>query len=166
MNPRNLPITLTIVVCSCSVLYLPDSIDRLSFCFIEKQNPILSYGVVCYNQITAFGYVSCTNQIYAVGYVSRTNQVAAIGYISHTNHIKALGDVCTNQMSQCCPSCQWGHGIRVSQSVAVEPTQHWCTLRMTTTKNCELIYPVNGKHDLHVFYFRTAESYCGFKCPL
>ena len=106
MNPRNLPITLTIVVCSCSVLYLPDSIDRLSFCFIEKQNPILSYGVVCYNQITAFGYVSCTNQIYAVGYVSRTNQVAAIGYISHTNHIKALGDVCTNQMSQCCPSCQ------------------------------------------------------------
>ena len=36
-KPKQLmPITLTIVVCSCSVLYLLDSIDRLSFCFIKK----------------------------------------------------------------------------------------------------------------------------------
>lgn len=72
-----------------------DCKDRLSFCFIEKENPILRYGVVCFNQIAAFGYVSHTNQIYAVGYVSCTNQMAVIGYISHTNQIKALRDACT-----------------------------------------------------------------------
>lgn len=46
------------------------------------------------------------------------------------------------QASGYCPTCQLCPGIRVSQNVAMESTQHWHTIGRISTKNCELINPV------------------------